>query len=53
MRPHTSACSAGVKADGQEDHQTAHEHSKVALEYSNKAHQRSEEAIKKSAKTAV
>jgi hypothetical protein len=38
---------------GKEDHQTAHEQSKKALEYSNKAHQRSEEAIKKSANTAV
>jgi hypothetical protein len=38
---------------GKEDHQAAHEHSKGALEYSNKARQRSEEAIKKLANTAV
>jgi len=38
---------------GKEDHQTAHEHSKEALEYSNKAHERSQQAVRKSANTAV
>jgi hypothetical protein len=38
---------------GKEDHQAAREHSKEALAYSNTAHERSEEAIKKSSNTAA